>query len=93
MNTTEADILKMLTEVEKRFRALQKVDGITPSWLFSPHEAAFEKIKKEINDTIDFIKKFTPKDEQPKKLQMVLKTLCNCDYAEKIEVEREENEE
>lgn len=93
MNTTEADILKMLTEVEKRFRALQKVDGITPSWLFSPHEAAFKKIKKEINDTTDFINAFTPQRERGKKFKKILHTLIDCDYSAKIEAEREENEE
>lgn len=92
MKTTEADILKMLTQVEGRFRAFQKFDGITPSWLFSPHEAAFKKIKKATNDTVDFINAFTPQRDRSKKYKAVLHSLIDCDYVAKIEAERENDE-
>lgn len=85
---TKQKIERMIKQIESDFYSMQQIDNSSPSWLYSPHLAAFNKLRKDIHNTVDFIERFTPAKEREEKYHEIMITLSNCNYSMKIENER-----
>lgn len=88
MRATKQKVERMLTGVENRFIDLHNEENDPNQYWCSPWYLAFERIKKEIGETLQFIDTFTAKSERGKKYREIIKTLVNLDYHQKIEDEK-----
>lgn len=81
---TKNKIEQKLKEVENKFQELSEKDPYEEFWC-SPHYLACELVKKQVDDTINFIEKFTPRGERGMKFQKLLNSLTDLSYYQKIE--------